>query len=70
MTTVLEAEAIEQEYYGVGNKAGLAEGVPYAEEADGDAAVWIRSQSKPPLYNWTHHVASQLGGKKKQTKLY
>lgn len=39
MTTVLEAEAIEQEYYGVGNKAGLAEGVPYAEEADGDAAV-------------------------------
>lgn len=60
-------EAIEQEYYGVGNKTGLAEGVPYTKEADGDAATWIRSKASLCTTELTMWYHSQ-GEKKKVDK--
>lgn len=52
---VVVAEVREEEYCGVGNKTGLAEGAPCPKEADRADAVWSVSHSKPPLHAWTHH---------------
>lgn len=59
---MLEAEAIEQEYYCVGNKTGLAEGVPYPKEADGESDLSASLHCTTELTTWHHSWGKKKSG--------